>query len=275
MEIQTKLQTKLSDVINEAPNFINNLIKFINNLTSVLTYGAIGVLVLVILDIVLLRISVWFISHLSFLANQDPTLISIPVNAILNIILIVVTLRYVSLTSNILEQSKEQQKSEFTQQRNQQEFEFIQKRLEQLYYPLQLSIYLNWKDGLCGWAEQHEDPSLDSNDPNDEPWAVDNELDEIINNMINDFENYYKYSYLIKSNELKDNLENLKIFLYDDRIHKGNYTLRREIYTNPDFRFGKLCSEINRIVASDIKEDKNRLYELLNSESIPKKTSDS
>jgi hypothetical protein len=62
--------------------------------------------------------------------------------------------------------------------------------------------------------------------------------------------------------------------LYNERIYKGNYNLRREIYTNPYFRFDNLCSEINKIVASDIKKDKNRLYELLNSESVSKKMPD-
>lgn len=270
MEIQTKLQTKLSAVIAEVPNFINNRIKLIKNFTLFFSQGAIGLSCLVILAVALLQISVWIISRLSFLADYDSTLISIPVNTILNITLIVVTLSYVVLTDKILEQSKEQQKSEFTQQRNQQEFEFIQKRLELFYYPLQLSMYLNWEDGLGGWRDLHEDTPIVSNDSTDEPWAEDNELDEILNNMINDFESYYKYSYLIKSDELKDKLESLQNFLYDERIYKRNYNLRRDIYTNPDFRFEKLCSDINKITASDIKKDKNRLYELLNSESISK-----
>jgi hypothetical protein len=127
-------------------------------------------------------------------------------------------------------------------------------------------MYCNYENDLCGWYEYCLDtyPPADY-DPNDEPWENDEELDQILDNIRKDFENYYKYSYLVESYELKDKLNDLQGFLYDyEQVNKGNYNLRREIYTNPDSRFFKLCSDINKIAASGIEKYKNRLYELVN-----------
>lgn len=226
----------------------------------------VGAIILLLSVKLLLYVSATMISNLPSSISNNATLIGVVVSAILSFSLTVVTGYYVYLTRKILNQSEKQQKLDFAQRRNQQEFEFIQKRLELLYYPLQLSMYCNYENDLCGWIECHLDPYPVDYDPNDEPWDNDEELDQILDNIRKDFENYYKYSYLVESNELKDKLNHLQNFLYDyEQIKKGNYNLRREIYTNPDYRFFNLCSDINKIAASGIEEYKNRLYELVNS----------
>jgi membrane protein implicated in regulation of membrane protease activity len=267
LETQTKLQTKFSATVNEvfkSKTKLNIALSAILMFIGILT---VGVIILLLVEF-LLYISAMMISNLPSSVSNNATLIGVVVSAILSFSLTVVTGYYVYLTRKILNQSEKQQKLDFTQRRSQQEFELIQKRLELLYYPLQLSMYCNYENDLCGWSEYHLDTYPIDHDLYDEPWDNDKELDQIIDNFRKDFESYYKYSYLVESNELKDKLNDLQNFLYDyEQINMGNYNLRREIYTNPDYRFFKLCSDINKIAAYGIEEYKNRLYELVNSKS--------
>ena len=268
METQTKLQTKFSATINEVFKLKTKLSTALSAILIFIGLLTVGSIIILLPVKLLLYISSMMISNLPSSIGNNATLIGVVVSAILSFSLTVVTGYYVYLTRKILNQSEKQQELDFTQRRNQQEFEFIQKRLELLYYPLQLSMYCNYENYLCGWHEWYLSTDTVDNDPTYAPWANDNKLDQIIDNMRTDFENYYKYSYLVESNELKDKLKDLQDFLYDDeQINQGNYNLRREIYTNPDFRFYNLCNNINKIAASGIEEYKNRLYELVNSES--------